>query len=572
MFSHRAGGTRIGRLLRSAMSPRNTLLVGVMLAALGVLAACSAGDPETPSAPAATDTPATGEIKRGGTVEYSVRLPRTFDPAGRGCGSSRSQAFYSLVHDSLIGHPTGPGSNPVSPEIVGYLAESWEAVDAKTYRFTLRADARFADVPPVNGRAVTSADVKFSLERYAAGGECAPETASIASIDTPDERTVVVHLKEDFAPWLDQMAESQAWILPKEAGKPDPDAPSGLLFRDLDTIIGAGPFISAEINETAETMRFTPNANFYNADLVYIDAIETNNIADYSTEFGKLMAGELEWLGALDIATLDVARGNSDLVVQEAQRTGSSTYYFSVSKPPFDDVRVRRAIALAYDQSEFLEVNGGGVRRCGLIGLEGPNSSICSELPAETLRWWQDEADDIELAKQLLAEAGFPDGFDMKINISSQESLYRRYKPELFAAQLARIGINAEIELIDQEVHRRVYMESGDWTGIGVTTGGPNSQWNRITALTPDHELDFNGHIDNLYINERVAEFRVTVDPERRNQLLREIGIEAASQVYVLHIPTEPRFSAWSKTVKNFVPAGIRDDEGRHWVGVWLDE
>ena len=592
------------------VSGRFALLVGAMLAVAVLFAACgpdptatprptatpttapeptamvddsmtdampSPTEPDTGGGPAPTPTPAPpptatpDPVVRGGVVSFSREIPSHLDTTDGRCGRSVNQGFHSMVHDSLIGHPSGPGSVTSSSEIVGYLAEEWETINPRTYRFTLRENARFADLPPVNGRRVTSEDVKFSLLRYAAAPECAPETQSIASIDTPDDRTVIVNLSEDFAPWLDAHAESQAWILPQEAGTPDPEAPGGVYFREVENVIGAGPFVLDAFDETGEAMRLVKNDNYWNADLIYIDAIETDNIPDYSTEFGKLMNGELSWLGSVDIATLPLARNNPNLNIYETTRSGSTTWYIAVSKPPFDDVNVRRAMALAYGQDEFIEVNGGGVRRCGLIGLTGPSSSICDEISAESRRWWLDEADDVELAKQLLANAGYPNGFQTTINMSSSESLYRRYKPDLFAAQMARVGIEVtDIERIDRATHRRVYMASGDWTGVGVTTGDPNTVWRRINTLTLGDYLNFNDHINDPYIIERVDEYKRTIDKARRDQLVREIGEQAASQVYALHLPTEPQFSAWPTSVQNLSPMTSRDDSGRQWVGVWL--
>ena len=179
----------------------------------------AAGD-ATPLPPA-TPTPTTEVMpKRGGTLFQTSRLPDTLDPAAKFCDKSRTQTVLSGIYEALIGRPRGPEVQRGDTTPTGYLAESWEVIDAATYRFNLRQGVRFHDKPPVNGRELTSEDVKFSLLRYRAQNECAKETQFIASIDTPDKYTVIVHLDAPFAPFIEQLATSQAWIHAEEAGLP----------------------------------------------------------------------------------------------------------------------------------------------------------------------------------------------------------------------------------------------------------------------------------------------------------------------------------------------------------------
>lgn len=478
--------------------------------------------------------------------------------------------MFSYVHDSLIGYPSGPGTDPLSREIVGYLAESWQAIDAKTYRFQLRQGVKFANIPPVNGRELTSEDVKFSLERYATGPECAPETHEIASIDTPDKYTVVVHLKKDFSPFLEQLALSQAWILPKEAGLADAKAPGGMSFNDPKAFIGAGPFILDTYDRTAKLMRFKRNPDFYQSGKPYLDGIETREIRDYATQVGLLRTGKIEYLPLNPGTQNEIKRTNPDLVFFDTLRTYSSAYRLAQWKPPFDDVRVRRAVALAYNQDEFIQAYGGGGRRCGFIGRNQPAWMLpCDQLPEEAGRWWEDRPDDIELAKQLLAQAGYPNGFRTSINLSNLASLQSRYLADLFAAQLRRVGIEATIERVEHATHLRGHLK-GDWDGITVTSAGDDTVLNYLQITQPGYVYNVN-RIDDPFLNQKFEEFVATTDRDKQRKIIAEVSTKMASEIYVMYLPTEPQFMAWQPYLKDFVPVS-GDTEGRAYISAWLDK
>ena len=186
------------------VSGRFALLVGAMLAVAVLFAACgpdptatprptpttaptptammddsmtdampSPTEPDTGGGAAPTPTPAPtptatpDPVIRGGIVSFSRELPSHLDTTDGRCGRSVNQGFYSLVHDSLIGHPSGPGSVTSSSEIVGYLAEEWEAINPSTYRFHAAGERAFRRLAPgqwaqgdLGGRQVQPAAVR----------------------------------------------------------------------------------------------------------------------------------------------------------------------------------------------------------------------------------------------------------------------------------------------------------------------------------------------------------------------------------------------------------------------------
>lgn len=550
------------------------LITASSILTLGLIAAHShaqpAATPKTPTAAPSGSTPASA-VKRGGIVRLINGAPRTLDPAGIGCARSESQSAFSYVFDSLVGYPSGPGADPLSQQIVGYLAESWEAIDAKTYRFKLKQGVKFANVAPVSGRELTSEDVKFSLDRYAAGKECAPETQHIQSIETPDKYTVLIHLKEDFAPFLNQLAGSQAWILPKEAGVADPAGVGGLSFNNPKAFIGSGPFILVSLDRTSQLVKLKRNPDFYQAGKPYVDGIETRYIADYATQVGLLRTGQIDHL-TLNPGTQDeIKRTNPKLVFRNTLRKTSSAYRLALWKPPFDDIRVRRAVALAYNQDEFIQAyGGGGGRRCGFIGPNQPDWMLpCDQLPANAGRWWEDKADDVELAKKLLAEAGYPDGFTTNINLSNLASLQSRYLVDLFAAQLSRVGIQATIERVEHATHLRGYLKT-DWKGITVTSTGDETVLNYFQITQPDFVYNVN-RLNDPFLNQKFKEFIATTDPDQQKKLIAEVSTKMASEIYLLYLPAEPHFLAWQPHLKDFAPA-VGDHDGRAYINAWLDK
>src|SRR4030095_12786199 len=146
----------------------------------------------------------------------------------------------SMVYSQLVRFPNGPEQkHPADFTIVPDLAEKWTvSKDGTVYTFQLRKGVKFHNRPPVNGREVTAADVKYSIERFMAKSAFKARFEPVQSVDAVDNHTVRITLKEPYAPFLNHLATPTFTpILAREVEEKFKD------FNHPDGVIGTGPFV-----------------------------------------------------------------------------------------------------------------------------------------------------------------------------------------------------------------------------------------------------------------------------------------------------------------------------------------
>jgi peptide/nickel transport system substrate-binding protein len=178
-----------------------------------------------------------------------------------------------------------------------------------------------------------------------------------------------------------------------------------------------------------------------------IDGVEYRYMADISSREAGLLAGELDVINGIpDIAWVEKVQGEEGVTVDVFGVGEVATVHFNTSVPPLDDPDVRKALAYAMDRDEFLALFGEPVAE-----------NVYSQVPAKFLAGGltREEADELglaydvdrDLARQLLADAGYPDGFELEV-ITSEMTGYRRLY-ENMQAQLAEIGVDLKVNVVD---------------------------------------------------------------------------------------------------------------------------
>src|SRR5581483_753758 len=199
-------------------------------------------------------SPAGGTAKAGQPVtggQYTAGIatdPANFDPTGKPL-QRENASFIEAAYDALLSVKLGPDVPFNSTTVVPGLAQKWENPDPNTYTFHLNPNIKFQDLPPVNGRALTSADVKWSVEYQGRidqfkGGQYNGRTlgpslndsmySGIDRIDTPDASTAVIRFASPFAPFLNYMSLLRNAVVAHEIFDQDGDF--------VHTIVGTGPF------------------------------------------------------------------------------------------------------------------------------------------------------------------------------------------------------------------------------------------------------------------------------------------------------------------------------------------
>ena len=509
-------------------------------------------------APAATPTPTSPEPEYGGVL----RMTMLSDPFARSLHpyenrSSDKLALNSLIFSRLFRYDSQTAS------IVGDLAETWQVSESgTTWMLQIRSDARFHDGSPV-----TALDVQTSLQRMA-GTPVQGFHDSLEGVRVVDEFTLLVLLRAPFAPFLDVLAGRWASIVPNALiASGTADVAEGV--TDVSQLIGSGPFMIEEY-VPEQRLVLTWNGDYYKADLPYLDGIDIFFIQDRATRLAAFRAGETDFFGLnfTDGITLEeerqvVANGN---VVFDGPGLVSALW-FDTQSPLFDDARVRRAVAMAIDREVLTEiVNGGGTAQFPVPSLLFPE--------------WarpQDNADEVrafnpELAKQLLAEAGYPDGFDTIFLVSNTPEENLR-AAQVIVAYLGDIGIQVKIEVQEAATFRQRLSEGAGYGGM-LLSRMPGSSIDVDTFLSitygADGPLNY-GRLSDPVIEEMIQIQRQAMDQERCRAIIHELDRYIAERAYVVPLPGTRLVQAYTNNIQDFA-FQASPDLGAMLERVWLGE
>jgi peptide/nickel transport system substrate-binding protein len=515
-------------------------------------------------------TPAAGEKpKYGGIIRMAEREPPTLD--SHLSISFLTQNVASLVYNGLVRltyvHEQQSHTDlTIRPD----LAERWEYVDDKTLVFYLRKGVKFHNKPPVNGREMTAHDVKYSLERFAAKSGFRSRFDDVERIDVVDNHTVKIITKHPFAPMLINLATpAYCVILPKEAEAQYGD------FNKAEAAIGTGPFM-LESYERGVKLVFKRNPDFYVKGLPYLDGIEWQMTPDAAARLSLLRTGKVEFLHVhgflLGEEAIPLQRTNPELSVTKFRPLGQGLFYMRTDQPPFNDVRVRRALSLAINRPAWLEAlhfNEGCIDN-------GP-------VPCALEEWRLDAKDldparakylvgfDREAAKRLLAEAGHPKGFATPMShypgyLSPWPSSY-----ELAVDELSKVGI--QVELKPQEYGDYIsttylgkfeklamgpitpFLDVDDWLYGAFYPGQPNNR----------------GHVDDPELNPMLVAQRRELDPEKRKRIVHDIQRYLADKAYYVSIPIGMNYYVHQPYFKGTAPK-VAFTLGHRMIGAWLDK
>lgn len=419
-------------------------------------------------------------------------------------------------------------------EVVPDLAEKWEVPDPTTYVFTLRQGVKFH-----NGRELTSADVKYTFERI-----LDPQTASIAksyfeqvaSIETPDPRTVRFKLKEPFAPFLTNTASTWASIVPRETVEKNGD-----LNKVAD---GTGPFKLAEWLPDNH-VKLVRNPDYFVKGEPKVDGITFLTMKDEAARLAAIRTGKVH----LTTVSADSARllaGEPDVRVIDYQSLQYSYLGMNAARKPFDDPRVRKAISLAVNRQEIIDTVWKGK-----AVLTGPTPPALKDwaIPVDGLPGYKP---DVAAARKLLADAGLAQGFKTTLKTASTYPDMVE-TAQVVQAQLKAIGVQAEIVQLEWGQYVDAWKKKDMDLMVGRNTAGTD----------PDRSLAFFFHSKgsaNVW-NFADAEFDKLVEDGRRakgqnerKQLYSQAQARLIELAPNLFLASPRNFVALRKNVEGFVP------------------
>lgn len=422
----------------------------------------------------------------------SVTICQTLEPTILDPTAGAAAAIREVTHGNIF---EGLVALDRTSKIMPALAESWEvSADGLTYRFKLRKNAAFHDGTPV-----TSADVKFSFERA-----LAPDSKNaqkwifepIGGMSTPAPDEISITLKTFSADFLDSLTWGDAVIFSeKSAAKAATDP------------VGTGPYKFVRWNR-GDRLTLERNDLWWGGK-AEIKAATFRFIADPQAQVSALLAGDCDAntnLGAQE--AVPQLMSNPGLKVTVGRTEGETIVAMNNAKAPLNDIRVRKAIAMAIDRQL---VNEGAVSGLGTpIGSHfSPNHPAYLDLTG-AVRF------EPARAKALLAEAGFPNGLTLSLRLPPPA--YARRGGEIVAAMLKDIGITATIEPLE-------------WP-----------QWLERVFRTKDFDLTIVSHVepmdlniyarDNYYFGYTSAAFREAfkATKQARTEAERKTAFETAQR------------------------------------------
>jgi len=510
-----------------------SIITLAVLTASVILSACAPTTPvEEPAAPPADtsedattedtttedatteEEPVVEDTKSGGVLIAAYQTdPVGFDPAV--VGSMSSFLMIELSYDTLVEYDE-------DMLIVPSLAEDWEVSDDNLeITMTLRQGVKFH-----NEEELTSEDVKFTFDRIMDPDTGSPRLgvfANLDSVEAVDTYTVKFIFNTEMGPFWAHLASPAQSIVQ-----------AGSTVDELQTAMnGTGPFIMTSYEPKNKAV-FEKYEDFWMEGLPYLDGLEIRFIEDETAATNAFMTHTVDFLqfvSTKDMGMLEAMDG----VVSTPLTTSCSWNYTGINttREPFTDPKVRYAMALAKDRNALIDsvYFGYGSPINGDITPDWTGGNSGKEYFGEP---------NIELAKELLAEAGYPDGFDTTFKVSPQYP-WHLAAAEMYQADLAKIGINAELITMEWGAFLDAVFGTQDFDLQQCGWGGP--------FVDPDEFLYPEYHsgegwnsqgFSDPEVDRLLEAGRNTLDPEKRKEIYYEVQkliLESAPIVAGVNVP-----------------------------------
>jgi peptide/nickel transport system substrate-binding protein len=326
---------------------------------------------------------------------------------------------HGKIYEGLVGRDK-------NAEIKPLLAEEWKQIDDTTWEFKLRKDVKFHD-----GTAFNADAVKTTFDRLLDPNVGSPRAVvfkMVKEVKVVDEFTIQFSLSEPFSPLLSILASHEGGIInPKTIEKYGKE-----IIQEPN---GTGPFVFESWTPGQEIV-FNKNKEYWDTK-AKVDKVVFKVVPEETTRVSMLETGEAHIAEPLSVPMMSTVEASSASEVYRSEGFGTEYIGFNVQKEPFNDVRVRKAIAHAVEMDSIIKgvYNNVGKKANSLLGSKV--FGYHADMKAYEYN--------LNEAKKLLAEAGYPDGF--KTTLKTMDSKERINMAEVLQSQLKGIGIDISIEV-----------------------------------------------------------------------------------------------------------------------------
>lgn len=502
----------------------------IMFATLGVAALALTGCSSAESADSET----------GAAEEQSLTIAAQVPDSLNQHQMSSDAAWFSPLQHVMQPLVT---RNPEDPtEVIPSIAESWEMTSDTTWEFTLFEDATFSDGSPV-----TSADVAASIQNVVdLGSALAPQLTGITDMDSSDDKTLIIETEEPNPTLLRNLS----MLLIGQGDRLDDEA-------YWEAPIGSGQFV-VEDYSVDDQLLLVDNENYWGEDDSALDEIVFKSYPETSSQITALANGEVDIVASINPDQVPEVEAMDGVTYEQIPSWGYSFMWFNSSVEPFDDPNVRRAMWHAVDVEKVVDDVLGDFATVAQAPIP---QTVFGAPQLEQYEY------DPELAREMLAEAGYPDGFEVALQWKDSPGGIDEMLSEAFISYWADAGVT----VLPEPKESAVYSEdfgSMNWEmtmqGNNVATGDADYTLGRLYLC----EAERNGYC-NPELDEILLDARSELDQDRREELYAEASTIIWEDAVGIFPRDATRGYAYGDNVSNL----IMDPAARHsYLSVVLNE
>ena len=465
---------------------------------------------------AAGPAPLGPSVARGQASALAVQI--TAEPPGLDLTATPASATATVVFYNI---QEGLVKVDAQGRLVPWLAERWHTTDNLNYTFFLKKGVRFH-----NGRELTADDAKFALDRARNPETKHPNARhyqDIVAIHVGDPHTVTITLKQVNAMFLYNLARQGSVIYPREAVDQMKSQP-----------VGTGPFM-LDRWDRGDRVVLKRNPAYHVKGLPKLERVTFRFIPDANAALAALQAGDIDVMAfGLAPESVELVRRDPKLQIVLGETTNDVILALNNSRKPFSDVRVRRAITHAIDKAEIV--------KGAMFGLGRILGSNVDPLNPFFVDMSKAVPHDVARAKQLLAEAGYPNGFDAVLRVPPQYP-YTVRTGEVLIGQLAKAGIRVTLEQIEWgQWLERIY-KNADYD---LTIIGHAEAWDAGNYANPGYYYRY----ESARFQEVYRASETTLDDKKRRELYAQLQKVMADEAPVVWLYVYPRLVAAKKGVQ----------------------
>jgi peptide/nickel transport system substrate-binding protein len=509
---------------RTARRRTRLLAAALVLVLVVVLVAVIVGCGSSGSGSSSASPSAAGAIKQGGVLKIGTAPGNVnYDPA-LFAGAVSDILLQQQIYEKLV---TLGQDFSVQPT----LATKWDSSDGKVWTFTLRDGVKFS-----NGQPFTADDVVYTMDRLRSkklGSPMADVYANIKSVVATTPTTVTFNLKNVDSEFPASLTDYRTLMLCKTVKDPAKEA------------VGTGPFVLKSISAEDRAV-LTKNPDYWGTDaqgnkLPYLDEIDFVYSPDTAGQIQGLQGGSLNWVGGISSEQKMTVESSPDLKTESTPTNYCFELQIRTDKKPGSDLAFRQALMAGTDRQAIIDLVAPGVAAPGNGTLVGPaytQDYLDQSVPYDQAK-----------AKQLLAQAGYSNGVDIKVVAQTADPVPA--VATAWQAQMKEIGVNVSIQQVPPDVYYadkgtdNWYQADFSWVDWG-TRASPITYFD--LALTSDAPWNYsrwkNPEFDTL-----AKQIPLELDPAKRDELYKQAQQILQDQVPMINFLVNTAVAGQSKNV-----------------------